>query len=71
MGNVAGVDGRLFDAGEVVDAAVVVRAPVGKSFRVYDPDQMFLMPPSIADWVPESHLARFGSCRSWLIWCWI
>ena len=60
MGNVAGVDGRLFDAGEVVDEPVV-RGPVGKSFRLYDPDQMFLMPPSIADWVPEDHLARFVS----------
>jgi transposase len=32
-----------------------------KTFRPYDPDQMLLMPPSLADWVPEDHLARFVS----------
>ena len=30
-----------------------------KTFRPYDPNQMLLMPPSLADWVPEDHLARF------------
>ncbi len=34
---------------------------VDKTFRAYDPDQLFLMPPSIADWVAEDHLARFVS----------
>lgn len=38
-----------------------VRGPVDKTFRAYDPGQVFLMPPSIADWVPEDHLARFVS----------
>lgn len=61
MGNVAGVEGRLFDAGEGVDDLIAVRGPVVKTFRAYDPDQMFLMPPSIADWVAEDHLARFVS----------
>ena len=32
-----------------------------KTFRPYDPDQMLLMPPSLSDWVPEDHLARFVS----------
>jgi transposase len=32
---------------------------MAKTFRPYDPDQMLLMPPSLADWVPEEHLARF------------
>jgi transposase len=32
---------------------------MAKTFRPYDPDQMLLMPPSLADWVPEDHLARF------------
>ena len=32
---------------------------MAKSFRPYDPDQMLLMPPSLADWIPEDHLARF------------
>lgn len=36
-----------------------VRCPVDKTFRPYDPHQVLLMPPSIADWVPEDHLARF------------
>ena len=40
---------------------VAVKVPVDKSFRAYDPGQVFLMPPSIADWVPEDHLARFVS----------
>ena len=38
-----------------------MKAPVDKTFRAYDPDQAFLMPPSIADWVSEDHLARFVS----------
>ena len=32
---------------------------MAKTFRPYDPDQMLLLPPSLADWVPEDHLARF------------
>jgi transposase len=32
---------------------------MAKTFRPYDPDQMLLMPPSLADWVPEDHVARF------------
>ena len=32
---------------------------MAKTFRPYEPDQMLLMPPSLADWVPEDHLARF------------
>lgn len=31
------------------------------SFRPYQPDQMFLMPPSPRDWLPEGHLAFFIS----------
>lgn len=38
-----------------------VKGPVDKTFRAYEPDQMFLMPPSIDDWLPEGHLARFVS----------
>ncbi len=55
----AACDDRLFDAGEAAEP--VVRRRVDKTFRAYDPDQMLLMPPSIADWVPEGHLARFVS----------
>jgi transposase len=34
---------------------------MAKIFRPYDPDQLLLMPPALADWVPEDHLARFVS----------
>jgi transposase len=32
---------------------------VSKSFRTCDLDQPFLLPPSLQDWLPEEHLARF------------
>jgi transposase len=32
---------------------------VSKNFRTCDLDQPFLLPPSLRDWLPESHLARF------------
>ena len=32
-----------------------------KSFRPYIPEQSLLLPPSLSDWVPEGHLARFVS----------
>jgi len=34
---------------------------MAKTFRPYEPDQLLLLPPSLADWVPEDHLARFVS----------
>jgi transposase len=34
---------------------------MAKTFRPYNPDQLLLMPPALADWVPEDHLARFVS----------
>lgn len=58
-----GVDGdRLFGVGEP-DEVPVVRAPAGagKTFRVYDQDQSFLLPPSLDDWLPADHTARFVS----------
>ena len=30
-----------------------------KVFRHYDPTQSFLLPPSLDDWLPEDHTARF------------
>lgn len=30
-----------------------------KTFRPYQPDQTLLLPPSIAEWLPAGHLARF------------
>lgn len=34
---------------------------MAKTFRTYEPDQMLLLPPSLQDWVPEDHLARYIS----------
>ena len=53
-------DDALFEIGDD-DEAVVVRVPAGRSkvFRRYDPDQSFLMPPSLDDWLPQDHTARF------------
>ncbi|WP_431955224.1 IS1182 family transposase [Actinacidiphila sp. bgisy167] len=30
-----------------------------KRFRAFDPHQVLLLPPSLDDWLPEDHLARF------------
>ena len=30
-----------------------------KTYRPYEPDQAFLLPPSLDDWLPKGHLARF------------
>jgi transposase len=32
-----------------------------KTFKPYNPDQLFLLPPSLRDWLPEGHLALFIS----------
>ncbi len=34
---------------------------MSKTFRPYIPEQSLLLPPSLSDWVPEGHLARFVS----------
>jgi transposase len=34
---------------------------MGKCFREYQPEQALLLPPSLEDWLPEGHLARFIS----------
>lgn len=34
---------------------------MAKHYRVYEPDQLFLMPPSLREWLPEDHLAYFVS----------
>jgi len=36
---------------------VVMKTP--STFRPYDPDQMFLMPPRLGDWLPEDHPVHF------------
>ncbi|WP_438802021.1 IS1182 family transposase [Actinospica durhamensis] len=32
---------------------------MAKRFRSFDPHQVYLMPPSLDEWLPEDHLARF------------
>ena len=32
-----------------------------KTFKPYEPDQLFLLPPALRDWLPEGHLALFIS----------
>ncbi len=42
-----------------VEPPVVELGPVDKTFRLFQPDQIFLVPPSVDDWLPQNHLARF------------
>jgi transposase len=48
---------------EEVEAPVRETSSAGRSrtFRPYDPAQQFLLPPSIDDWLPKDHAARFVS----------
>ncbi len=34
---------------------------MGTTFRKYQPEQSFLLPPSPRDWLPEDHLSYFIS----------
>ncbi len=47
----------------VTPQAAPVAEPFGagrdKTFRSFAPDQMLLLPPSLDDWLPAEHLARF------------
>lgn len=54
-------EGRLFEVSDPVGAPAGAQPRVDKTFRRYDPDQVFLLPPSLDDWLPEGHLARFVS----------
>jgi transposase len=42
-----------------VELPAVPKVPVDKTFRSFDPDQVLLLPPSLDDWLPAEHLARF------------
>jgi transposase len=35
--------------------------PMEKTYRPYHPDQLFLLPPALQEWVPEGHLVHFLS----------
>jgi transposase len=54
---------RLFEVPEEVEVGgeLAPRPGVGKRFRAYDPHQVLLMAPSLDDWLPQDHLARFVS----------
>jgi len=56
------VDEPLFEV-EGVDPPERVIPPAGaaRTFRHYDQHQSFLLPPSLDDWLPEDHVARFIS----------
>lgn len=32
---------------------------MSKTYRPYEPDQLFLMPPALTDWLPEGHMVYF------------
>jgi len=52
--------GGLFEVEPVEPKRQQTRpAAVGKRFRAFDPHQVLLLPPSLDDWLPEDHLARF------------
>jgi len=55
------VEDVLFEAPRAGARPTEAKVPVGKAktFRHYDPTQSFLLPPSLDDWLPEEHTARF------------
>jgi len=50
---------EVADSGREVSPRVAAGA--AKTFRFYDQGQSFLLPPSLDDWLPEGHTARFVS----------
>jgi len=57
------VQERLVEVAASECSERTVRAPAGeeKTFRSYDPDQVLLMAPVLAEWLPEGDLAHFVS----------
>lgn len=64
MGTSAGQDG-LFEESAVErvepvdDGRVETNAGRNKRFRPFEPDAQLLVPPSLDEWLPQDHLARF------------
>lgn len=60
MGDDSGTCGGdgLFEVEQVEAKRPQARAAEDKRFRAFDPHQV-LLPPSLDDWLPEGHLARF------------
>lgn len=42
-----------------VGALSASKVPVDKTFRAFDPGQDLLLPPSLDEWLPADHMARF------------
>jgi transposase len=55
----SGGDGLFEVDPATVRPRAVPAVPVNKTFRAFAPDQMLLLPPSLGEWLPEDHLARF------------
>jgi len=56
------VDDQLFEVTVGPPSKTTTPSAVtAKTFRHYDPSQSFLLPPSLDDWLPEDHEARFIS----------
>ena len=60
----SGSQDGLFDESlveRVVPDASVIEAGAGiyKRFKAFDPDAVMMVPPSLDEWLPEVHLARF------------
>ena len=55
------VDDRLFEVAEPETVTSAVSVGRAKTFRLYDQRQSFLLPPSLDDWLPGGHTARFVS----------
>jgi hypothetical protein len=54
----------LFDEsllGRVMPDATVIEAGAGihKRFKAFDPDAVMMVPPSLDEWLPQTHLSRF------------
>lgn len=44
---------------QYAEAPSASRVPVDKTFRAFDPGQDLLLPPSLDEWLPADHMARF------------
>jgi hypothetical protein len=63
MATATELQGRLVevDAVELVESCASASEAQSKAFRVYDPEQVLLLSPVLAEWVPEGDLAHFVS----------
>ncbi|MDQ0279520.1 hypothetical protein QO003_003823 [Arthrobacter silviterrae] len=43
----------------VVDDRIEANGGAKKRFRAFEPDAVMLVPPSLDEWLPKNHLARF------------